>query len=68
MEKPNIKFEGKKYYLSGCKKCQVNLWYVGSDGKDFVAQCSNCGHKVLLKNDILQNKPDHKAIDMRFVT
>ena len=64
MEKPNIEFEGKKYYLVGCRKCQEGenwMWNIGSDGSSFVAQCRNCGHKILIDPIKLRNKPDENT-------
>ena len=70
MEKLNFEFEGEKYYLIGCRKCQEFevSWNIGSDGTNFVAQCGNCSHKVMLMIKVLRDKPDEKPIDMRLIT
>jgi DNA-directed RNA polymerase subunit RPC12/RpoP len=65
---PKLQFEGKDYFMVGCANCDECKWFVYADGKDFVAKCSNCGHKIVMKQDSLRDKPNQKAIDMRFFT
>lgn len=67
-EQPFIDFENEKFYVTGCEFCECENWIIGSNGKDFIAKCSNCGHKVKLKQESLRNKPKYQIFDARFFT
>lgn len=54
----------------GCRKCQNGVFgfYTTADKKCFVAICSECGHRIEIKPEILKDKPDEQPLNMRFFT
>ena len=63
-----IIFEGKKYFIIGCMNCEKSEWIIATDGKDFIAHCKNCGHRIKLQQESLRDKPKFQVFDSRFFT
>ena len=67
MDFEHIEFEGKKYYRTGCRKCQkADNWDIYFDGEVYVFKCG-CGHIIKANPKEVQREPDKKAIPLHLI-